>query len=89
MRVHEQAIRMYPNPIQANGTLNLEISRPTTSVTVAMYDVAGRLVRRETRSVAPGTRFVAWDVRGEAAGMYFLRLAADTWQATHTMCVVR
>jgi len=85
----ERPSRIFPNPIEASGILHFEISRPTSSITVAMYDITGRLVRRETRSMAPGARFLDWDVQDEAAGVYFLRVTTDGWQSSHRVCVVR
>lgn len=70
-----------PNPFTGTTTLALALPEPAP-VTLAVYDVAGRLVRRLDHGVlAAGTHVIRWDGRdgdGLAAGsgVYFLRVTA-------------
>lgn len=67
-----------PNP--ATGPVEIEYSVPTTSrVSLAIYDVRGRLLRRlADQFVEPGRHVEAWDGRvggrRAAAGVYLVRL---------------
>ena len=71
----------YPNPFNPATTIRFSL-RATEEVTLAVYDVTGRLIRTiAERSFAAGEHEVTWrgrDERGGAApsGVYFVRLNA-------------
>ncbi len=64
----------YPNP--ANSSVNFAFTLPEAqSVSLSVYDLAGRRVAVLTEGELPaGRNAVAWDCAGEASGVYLLRL---------------
>ncbi len=64
----------YPNP--ANSNVNFAFTLPEAqSVSLSVYDLAGRRVAVLTEGELPaGRHAVAWDCAGEASGVYLLRL---------------
>jgi hypothetical protein len=80
----------YPNP--TGGSISLDYSTDNEGpVTVAIYDVAGRLVavlmENEFRPAGPGT--IHFDTRGIAAGVYFVRMKVDAKSVSRRITVVR
>jgi photosystem II stability/assembly factor-like uncharacterized protein len=71
-----------PNPFRAGTSVTYALSRPG-SVTLSVYDIAGRLVRTlESGSKDAGEHEVRWDGtnasgRPVASGTYFLRLESE------------
>jgi hypothetical protein len=70
-----------PNPFTGTTTVALALPAPAP-VTLSVYDIAGRLVRRIDRGVlAAGSHTLRWDGRdgngrSVGCGVYFLRVAA-------------
>jgi hypothetical protein len=70
-----------PNPFTGTTTVALALPDPAP-VTLSVYDIAGRLVRRIDRGVlAAGSHTLRWDGRdgngrSVGCGVYFLRVAA-------------
>ncbi len=64
----------YPNP--ANSSVNFAFTLPEAqSVSLSIYDLAGRRVAVLTEGELPaGRHAVAWDCAREASGVYLLRL---------------
>ncbi len=84
----------YPNPF--SGSTDLSIGLPRDSdVSIQIYDVAGRLVRSESRShLSAGWRRVTLEARGGdgkplASGVYFCRIAAAGETITKKMVIAR
>jgi hypothetical protein len=84
----------YPNPL--HGSTSVGFALPTDAfVDMNVYDVQGRLVRMlvsETRSA--GRHVAPWNARDDegravAPGVYFVRLRAGTFDASHKLVVVR
>ncbi len=73
----------WPNPMQAAGHVRFEVAQGETQASVAIYDVAGRLVRDfGALQFELGEQTVSWDGRtdtGEPArsGMYFIRVSPE------------
>jgi hypothetical protein len=73
--------RAVPNPTRAGASIDFEIAREQ-SVTLALFDIAGRHVRTlADGAFAAGRHQVGWDGRDEAgravsSGVYFYRLRA-------------
>ncbi len=71
-----------PNPFNPLTTIAYSVPADAAEIRIAVYDVAGRLVRTLAAGVAePGRHAVTWDGRDEkgervASGIYFVRLAA-------------
>ncbi|MFH1279671.1 MAG: FG-GAP-like repeat-containing protein [Candidatus Eisenbacteria bacterium] len=91
------AFRMHPNtPNPFNPLTTIGFELPTQSrVRVAVYDVSGRRIALLADGVRPAGRFdVVWDGRDEAgrtvpSGVYFARMEAPDFSATHKMLLVR
>ncbi|HWN80961.1 MAG TPA: FlgD immunoglobulin-like domain containing protein, partial [Candidatus Udaeobacter sp.] len=83
-----------PNPTRAEATLRFALGSGGP-VTVAIYDVAGRLVRQLADGpFAPGEHALPWDARDDqgravAAGMYLIRIQAPGGTATHKLLLAR
>jgi photosystem II stability/assembly factor-like uncharacterized protein len=84
----------YPNPF--NPTARIEFNLPLNAMaTLAVYDINGRLVRTlESGFMTAGTHSVAWDSRDErghsvATGIYFCRLSAGPFTATHKLMLLK
>ena len=87
-------VRAFPNPMVGATTLSLTMPR-TGPVSLEMYDVAGRLVRRVADgSLEAGPHEIPWDGRDGAgvdvpSGIYFCRLNAGEHEATSKVTVLR
>jgi hypothetical protein len=88
----------HPNPFNPSTTIRYEVPRvPEGSVHVQMmvYNVTGKLVRTLLdKSEGPGFHDVPWDGRDDrgqpvGSGVYFYRIQAGSFTATHKMVVVR
>lgn len=84
-----------PNPTTHGASLALEL-KADTRTSAAVYDVAGRVVRRlfGDRAFEAGRHTLGWDGRDDAgrqvaAGVYYLRLTAPGGEATRKVVVVR
>ncbi len=85
----------YPNPF--NPSTQIRFSLPQhEAVTLAVYDVHGRLIRNlvANESYNQGTYKVQWDGRNDAgmvvaSGVYFGRMTAGTFSATQKMNLVK
>jgi hypothetical protein len=80
----------YPNPTAGPMSLDYHIDEEGP-VTVALYDVAGRLVsvlmENEFQPAGPGT--IHFDTRGMAAGVYFVRMELDSRSVSRRITIVR
>lgn len=84
-----------PNPFVESSELRFRVSE-RSSVTLRVYDMAGRLVRSlyETTPLEVGEHVVNWDGRGEdglrsAPGVYFYRLGLAGHQETRRAILLR
>lgn len=84
-----------PNPFNPKVTLRYELPRFTDTVTLEIYDLAGRRVRALSTSALPaGAHEFVWNGTDEsgqrvASGMYVARLQAGGETATHRMMLVK
>jgi len=85
----------YPNPFNPSTTLSYELEASAT-VSLAIFDVAGKLVQRlvAAESRGAGRHEIVWDGRDEtgrlaAAGVYFYRLDAGDYSQTRRMALVK
>jgi hypothetical protein len=90
------ALGATPNPARPETAIRFALGAGGGGqVTVAIYDVAGRLVRRlESGLLAPGEHALAWDGRNDAgqpaaAGFYVYRITAPGGTATHKLLLAR
>jgi PKD repeat protein len=89
------ALRCQPNPMRRAMQINLALPR-SMRVTLAIYDVSGRLVRSLLKDVeaAAGERASSWDARDDsgqyvAPGIYYCRLVAGSSQLWRKLAVVK
>jgi beta-glucanase (GH16 family) len=85
----------YPNPFNPSTTIAFELAEPAT-VTLGIYDVAGRLVRTLAAGepTGAGRHEATWngrDAAGQAApaGVYFYRLDAGGQSLTRRMTLLK
>ena len=85
----------HPNPFGDTTTLHFDIPADT-DVSVAVYDVAGRLVRVLADSVPArsGRHSLIWDGRSHggdvvSSGVYFYRLETPDHTETRRMVILR
>jgi hypothetical protein len=85
----------YPNPFNPVTTIGYDLQDPAT-VTLAIYDVTGKLVQTlvSSESTTAGHHEVVWKGRDQegrvvAAGVYFYRLDARGYSETRKMVLVR
>jgi hypothetical protein len=84
----------YPNPFNPTTRIAFGLARPA-SVSLRIYDTAGRLVRTMAKGSRPAGHYVEiWDgrgVRGEqvASGVYLYRLDAAAFTQTRKMILLR
>jgi flagellar hook assembly protein FlgD len=80
----------FPNPFRSSTIIRFSLAQ-TSHVDLAVYDVAGRLVRSLlARDVGVGYHTADWDGRDDAgrpvrSGVYFCRLAAGTRSQTRKL----
>ena len=84
----------HPNPFNPQTTIAFAI-KDRGHVRLAIYDVAGRLVRTlANESRASGAHEVTWDGRGNdgrpvASGVYLYRLTAGEFSQTRKMVLLK
>jgi hypothetical protein len=67
---------LYPNP--ANDLLNLEMNvLSDKQVSIVAYDVTGKLMINENRSLTSGNNVMTFDVTNWDNGIYFIRIIND------------
>lgn len=82
--------RVFPNPVRPGRQLVVELLRSAgPRTTLSLFDLRGRLVRREARPVDEAQRFLSWDLDGQASGVYFLRVTTPSWEGTHKITWIR
>jgi len=87
-------VRLWPNPTRGAATASIDLNG-SEQVELAVYDTAGRLVRRLLDgSLASGRQELRWDGRDATggdvpAGIYFYQLRAGTHRETHKLTIVR
>ncbi|HEU4365410.1 MAG TPA: FlgD immunoglobulin-like domain containing protein [Candidatus Krumholzibacteria bacterium] len=84
----------YPNPFNPQTTIAFSLAQ-RGAVTLAVYDVAGRLVRRLADGTADaGEHSAAWDGHNDAgaqvaSGVYFYKLTAGDFVQTRKMVLLK
>ena len=84
----------YPNPFNPEVTIAYALSE-ATDVTIAVYDVRGRLVKAIHAGVQPAGRYEeVWRGRDDAglrqaSGVYFIHLRAGTYERTRRVALLK
>jgi len=80
---------VYPNPVRTSATIAFTVTE-SAHVTFEIYDVLGRKVGMLLDAhVAAGEHAVDWDAGRLPAGVYYLRLATDAYDATRPVVLSR
>jgi hypothetical protein len=92
---HAALYQNTPNPFNPTTTIRYDVPAGGAIVDLAIYDVAGRLVKRLASGFQqPGARTAVWDGRNGrgqqvATGVYFYRLHAGTFVSTRKMVLLK
>jgi hypothetical protein len=79
----------YPNPVQGSTTISFELPEPDR-VSVAVYDISGRLVSLlADEEFSAGRHEVQWDAQGRPAGVYLYRLETEDQSLTRRLVIDR
>lgn len=62
-------------PLPSSGTINVELDAFYTDISVSIYDVSGRLIRRNKENAS----HIGLDISTFPRGDYFLRLSTNSW----------
>ena len=90
----EPGLRLQPHPFRPNGTITFAVDRPGP-VTLGVFDVAGRLVRRlMDEPLASGTWSVRWSGAGERgevlpSGVYLVRLETPSATVARKLVLIQ
>jgi hypothetical protein len=83
----------YPNPFNPSTTINLAL--PVASdYTVAIYNIAGQLIRAYSGNANAGVKSIVWDGKDAsgnqvASGIYFYKAQAGSFSATKKMLLMK
>jgi hypothetical protein len=83
-----------PNPVASTTEIRFEVAS-TSNVSIKVYNAMGQLVRTlKNERFQPGRYSVQWDgtnASGEkvSSGVYFYKMAAGKYQATHKMLILK
>jgi len=80
---------VYPNPVVAGQLLTIAMGQPTTDLQVRLFDVQGRLLQSNHLQLGSSQQSFTLEVSDLSSGIYFLQLAADTWESSHRVCVLQ
>ena len=82
-------LSVYPNPF--NQRVALDYMLPAAAdVRLVVYDITGReVVRLIEGRFSPGRHHVPWDAKGQASGVYFIRLETGDFMQTRKILLVK
>ncbi len=83
----------YPNPFNPTTTINLALPN-ASDYTVAIYNIAGQLIRTYDGNASAGVVSIVWDGKDAsgsqvASGMYFYKAKAGNFSATKKMLLMK
>jgi hypothetical protein len=87
--IENRIVSLAPNPTRAGTSLKITNSKQGV-VSVSLFDVAGRMVKRlmnETKAV--GTYSINIETQNLAAGLYFVRVETPEAEVTKKMTVIK
>ena len=82
-------MRVFPNPVAANGLLAVHLGLPTTTIDLQLYDVQGRMLFRDKQQVSSNQQSVKMTMTGLSSGIYYLRAVGDDWSSSQSVFVLR
>ncbi|MFT3933915.1 MAG: T9SS type A sorting domain-containing protein [Chitinophagaceae bacterium] len=76
----QEAFAIWPNPV--SNTMYIRITvRNASEANIKLFDSKGALVKQKINSLANGTNMISMDVKGIAAGLYFVNVTYNNGQA--------
>ncbi|MBN1543222.1 T9SS type A sorting domain-containing protein, partial [candidate division KSB1 bacterium] len=79
----------YPNPFNPQTTIHYQLPE-ATEVTLAIYDLSGRVVATLVDGLQPaGYHNAIWNSSDQSSGIYFYQLTAGSYRAVKRMALVR
>jgi len=79
----------YPNPFNPSTRIEYSILE-ASHVTVSVYDMAGRLVDEIVNNWhEAGSQSIMWDAASYPSGIYFVKLQAADYSASHKIVLVK
>jgi len=78
-------VNLYPNPVQSNFSLSIEIEGEERTVHIGLYDISGREVKALGNNIIlnKGNNTLHFDADGLSKGMYLVEIIADNGQAAY------
>jgi hypothetical protein len=67
----QEAFKIWPNPVSDNLYIGMTAAA-NEEVIIKLFDVKGALVRLQQASLLPGNNLLSVDVKGLAAGLYYI-----------------
>jgi FG-GAP-like repeat/FlgD Ig-like domain/FG-GAP repeat len=92
---HAALYQNQPNPFNPTTTIRYDVPAPGAHVELAVYDVAGRLIRGLiSLNESSGRKTVQWDGRSDdgaaaASGVYFYRITIGDFAETRKMVLLK
>ncbi len=87
--VHFALSQNYPNPFNPTTTISYQLPE-AAHVTVAIYDLQGRLVETLVNGEkAAGSYSVQWDAGSQPSGVYFYKIQAGRFAATKKLLLLK
>lgn len=83
------AVHIFPNPLNSGKVLIIELSRPAPNVLMQLFDLQGRLVYNQRVPETLSRKPFSLSTSGMASGIYFLKLAGDTWKLSQRVLILR
>lgn len=83
------AVYVFPNPINSGKMLIIELNQSAPNVLLQLYDLQGRLVYTQRLQYKTAQKLMTLNTSGMSSGIYFLKLAGDTWKFSQRILILR
>ncbi|MFI5219730.1 MAG: T9SS type A sorting domain-containing protein [Bacteroidia bacterium] len=85
----ENNLSVFPNPSSGSTTISFSLSK-SEKTSVKIFDINGRLITTlAKREFGEGKHNIKWDAEDVGAGIYFLRVDADTYSENQKLIVAK
>jgi hypothetical protein len=85
----ELSLSAYPNPFNSTSTFLMDVPPGPKEVTITVFDLLGREVRREVKSVTSAHMIYRFDASALSSGVYFARVATPEVQRTTKLMLLK
>jgi hypothetical protein len=83
-------LKVYPNPMATQGTLEFNLPAQSGNVTVTIYDISGRIVKTVAMdNQAPGQHQIGLNVQDFSQGTYIATVTGDGFHKSARFIVVK